>query len=228
MALKQAQHIAIVMDGNRRWAKRAHLSYLEGYTKAVESIQSVLQSAINGNIPYLTLFAFSTENSRRSEIEIQIIKRILSDYISKYSQDLIDQNIRLRVIGDYSIFGRSLTDKINTLEQVTASNHKLNLTIALNYSGQTDILRAINQINAKGSHKVITKELLAEHLYTHDLPDPDILIRTGGHKRISNFMLWQLSYTELFFLDVLWPDFSPMHLDNVLKEFQTIERKYGR
>lgn len=225
------QHIAIIMDGNRRWAKNNGCSYEKAYQEAVNSIKNSINVALDYNISYLTLFAFSTDNNQRSIKEIIILKKLMNNYIATQSQELIDSNIKVNIIGNYSQFDKTLAQKLDNLKAKTKSNTKLILTIALNYSGKADIIRAIQQLvkdNPNLPAEDISEKLLSNYLYTKNIPDPDIVIRTGSNSRISNFLLWQISYSELFFLDIMWPDFNQQTFIEILKKFKEIERKYGK
>jgi len=226
------QHVAIIMDGNRRWAKLNSLSYEEGYKKATVAIKEAVGIALEKQIPYLTLFAFSTDNNNRSNKEILILKKLIKHYLNNETKNLIESGVKFNVIGDYYGFDKNLALELDNLKNNSKQNKKLNLNIALNYSGKADLLQAINKIifkkDVQKSNTEVTSAELEENLFTANIPNPDILIRTGGNNRISNFFLWQMAYTELFFLEVLWPDFTKQHFTDVINKFQSIERKYGK
>ncbi|KAL0263880.1 UNVERIFIED_CONTAM: hypothetical protein PYX00_011181 [Menopon gallinae] len=226
------KHVAIIMDGNRRWAKLHNCSYEESYKKSVTTVQNLVEATLEAKIPYLTLFAFSTDNNKRSTKEISLLKELMNTYIDQEANKLSEKNIKFNVIGDYYQFDNNLATKLNKLKQNQVNDTKLTITIALNYSGKNDIIQAVNKAieNPERNFKSnpLQQNEIEEFLLTSQLPDPDILIRTGGYKRLSNFFLWQISYTELFFLDILWPDFNKEHFLNIIKEFHFIERKYGK
>ncbi|MGV3278201.1 polyprenyl diphosphate synthase [Rickettsiales bacterium LUAb2] len=222
-------HIAVVMDGNRRWARYNSFSYEEAYSEATKSIESAISVCNANNIQYLTLFAFSHDNAKRDIKEIILLKKLISNYLKQEAENLIRNNIKLKVIGDYYGFSKDIAKQFDDLILKTANNNKLTLTIALNYSGKMDIVQGVNKFLINNpNNKNLTIEELSSNLYSNYMPDPDILIRTGGEKRISNFLLWQLSYTELFFLNIMWPEFREIHFNEVLTEFNNRERRYGK
>jgi len=214
------KHIAIIMDGNGRWAKKRLMPRISGHRKGLESVKTVITQCQKLNIPFLTLFAFSTENWLMS---------LFQDSIKKESSALIKNNIRFKLIGDRKPFPKKLNDKINSLEKLTAKNTGLTLSIAINYGGRWDIVNAVNEYR-KQNHfkKTFTQKNLIQKLSLNFAPDPDLLIRTGGEKRISNFLIWQFSYTELYFTEKLWPDFNEKAFMAALFEFQKRERRYGK
>jgi undecaprenyl diphosphate synthase len=227
--VEKPQHIAIIMDGNGRWAKKRFLPRISGHRKGLESVRTVITQCQKLNIPFLTLFAFSTENWLRPTEEVNFLMTLFEDSIIKESSSLIKNNIRFKLIGDRKAFPKKLIDKINDLESLTEKNTGLTLSIAINYGGRWDIVNAVNEYRKK-SHfkKPLTQKNLAQNLSLHFAPDPDLLIRTGGEKRISNFLIWQFSYTELYFSETLWPDFNEKAFMAVLIEFQKRERRYGK
>lgn len=226
------KHVAIIMDGNRRWARANNCSYETSYNKAIDSIKCAIDEAIKQNIQYLTLFAFSTENNKRSFQEITLLKTLINKYLDTESEELIKNNIKITVIGNYTNFDKKIASKLDVLQDQSKNNTALNLVIALNYSGKQDILQAANKIC---NNRLITKKFtpideqeFEKNLFTHNMPNIDVLIRTGATRRISNFFLWQIAYTELFFLDVFWPEFNNLHFLQVIENFNKIERKYGK
>ena len=223
------KHIAVIMDGNGRWAKKKLLPRLVGHNKGLESVKKTIECCIKNNIPILTLYAFSTENWKRPPKEVEGLLRLFSESISKESKKIHSNNIRLKFIGDNSALSGVLQRKIIDIEKITEKNSKLHLNIALNYGGRYDIVNSVNKFygNKKNSIKKITEEIINNGLYTNGQPDVDLLIRTGGQQRMSNFLLWQSAYTELYFSKKLWPDFDESVFVNALYFFQNTERKFG-
>lgn len=226
------KHVAIIMDGNRRWAKKNNCSYENSYKKATNSIKCAIDESINQKVEYLTLFAFSTENNKRSIQETTLLKNLINNYLDNEVESLLKNNIKVEVIGDYKLFDKKIASKLDIIQDKSKNNTALNLIIALNYSGKQDILQAVNKIYKNklisNNTKPVDEIELEENLFTYNMPTIDILIRTGNSKRISNFCLWQIAYTELFFLDILWPDFNNQHFLQVVEDFKKIERKYGK
>lgn len=227
------QHVAIIMDGNGRWAQARGLPRTAGHRQGVESCKRVVRAAGEAGISCLTLFGFSTENWRRPAEEVGELMRLLRMYLRSETAELHRNNVRLRVIGSRAEMGADIVDLIGSAEDLTRENTGLNLTIALNYGGRDEIIRAAAEMAAEMQRKGITPtvENTEEHfpafLMTRELPDPDILIRTGGEQRISNFLLWQSAYTELVFTETLWPDFGKGDLAAALADFQGRERRFG-
>lgn len=227
--LKKPKHIAMIMDGNGRWAKKRFMPRISGHRKGLESVKMTITQCQKLNIPYLTLFAFSTENWLRPSQEVNFLISLFQESIKKESSALIKNNIRFKLIGDRKPFPKKLIDKINDLERLTEKNNGLTLTIAINYGGRWDIVNAINEWRKKNhSKKIVNQKSLIQYLSLNFAPDPDLLIRTGGEKRISNFLIWQFSYTELYFTETLWPDFNEKAFMAALFEFQKRERRYGK
>ena len=227
--VEKPQHIAIIMDGNGRWAKKRFMPRISGHRKGLESVRAVITQCQKLNIPFLTLFAFSTENWLRPTQEVNFLMTLFQDSLKKESSSLIKNNIRFKVIGDYKPFSKKLINKIKELESLTKKNTGLTLTIAINYGGRWDILNAVNEFQKKNhSKKLLTQKNLTQNLSLNFAPDPDLLIRTGGEKRISNFLIWQFSYTEFYFTETLWPDFNEKAFMSALIEFQKRERRYGK
>jgi undecaprenyl diphosphate synthase len=227
--LEKPKHIAIVMDGNGRWAKKRLMPRISGHKRGLESVRTVITQCQKLNIPFLTLFAFSTENWLRPSQEVNFLMSLFQESIKKESSALIKHNIRFKLIGDRKPFPKKLIDKIKELERLTEKNTGLTLSVAVNYGGRWDIVNAINMYQ-KETHfkKLLTQKSLIQNLSLNYAPDPDLLIRTGGEKRISNFLIWQFSYTELYFTETLWPDFNERALMTALFEFQKRERRYGK
>jgi undecaprenyl diphosphate synthase len=227
------QHIAIVMDGNGRWAKQRFLPRVAGHRAGIEAARQIVKHCAKRNIKILSLFAFSSENWRRPTQEVSYLMDLFLSGLEREFSMLHDNNIQLRFIGDRSRFNEKLTKKIVEVEQITSNNTGMVLIVAADYGGQWDIYQAVRQLmeiaEAGGiSSKDITPEHITQKLSFADLPNPDLFIRTSGEMRISNFMLWQLAYAELYFTDVLWPSFNETELDKALAHYASRERRYGR
>ncbi|MBU6468178.1 MAG: di-trans,poly-cis-decaprenylcistransferase [Betaproteobacteria bacterium] len=225
------KHVAVIMDGNGRWARNKLLPRIAGHRKGTDAVRALVKGAIDLGIPYVTLFAFSSENWRRPAEEVSMLMQLFITVLKKEINRLHRNNIRLKVIGDISQFDLPLQDLIRSSEQLTQDNTQLTLTIAANYGGRWDILQAMNALlkaEPNKEDKMITENDLMPYLSMGDLPEPDLFIRTGGEKRISNFLLWQLAYTELFFTDTLWPDFNEVNLREAVLSYQSRERRFGR
>ena len=227
--IEKPQHIAIIMDGNGRWAKKRLLPRISGHRRGLETVKMVITQCQKLNIPFLTLFAFSTENWLRPTQEVDFLMSLFQDSIKKESSSLIKNNIRFKLIGDRKPFPKKLIDKIKELESLSEENTGLTLSVAINYGGRWDIVNAVNKYRKKNHFKKpFTQKNLIQNLSLNFAPDPDLLIRTGGEKRISNFLIWQFSYTELYFTETLWPDFNEKAFTSALIEFQKRERRYGK
>jgi undecaprenyl diphosphate synthase len=225
------RHLAIIMDGNGRWAKRRRLPRQAGHLMGASGLKRIVQACADRGVEYLTIFAFSTENWRRPADEVSALMSLFIQYLTREVKEMREQGVRLRIIGDRQAFDGPLQRLIEEAESATAHNTRLNLTVAANYGGQWDILHAVQSWTAAHPDKpvsALSQEELAEHLSTAGLPDPDLLIRTGGESRISNFMLWQLAYTEFYFTDALWPDFDDKALEEALTWFGTRVRRFGK
>ncbi|WP_342356651.1 polyprenyl diphosphate synthase [Novosphingobium aerophilum] len=218
------RHVAIIMDGNGRWAKQRFLPRAVGHQRGVEAVRRVVRRAGELGLGALTLYAFSTENWRRPEDEISALMGLLKRFLVSELDEIAGNGVRLRVIGDHTAFGAELKDLIDGALARTATNTGLNLVIALNYGSQDEIARAAARAAAVGP---VTPETIEAHLDTAGLPPLDLLIRTSGEVRLSNFLLWQAAYAEMLFVDVLWPDFGAEHLDAALTEFAARERRFG-
>ena len=214
------------MDGNGRWAKKRLLPRIAGHKKGLDSIGVIIKAAINYNVSTATLYAFSTENWNRPSEEINGLMELFSDAIESQTDKLITNDIRVCILGDISIFTKELQSKIKSLIKKTSINKGLNLNIALNYGARSEIIMAVNKASKSKVGALLEKDLTG-NLYTKDMPDVDLLIRTGGQRRLSNFLLWQIAYSELYFIDTLWPDFSEKDFVNALYFFQNTERKFG-
>jgi undecaprenyl diphosphate synthase len=224
-------HIAIIMDGNGRWAQKRHMPRTVGHAKGAAGVRELVEFCAHKGVKYLTLFAFSTENWSRPEEEVSTLMGLFMQYLEKELKNLSQAGVRLQVIGDVTGFAQVLQERISEAVKATAGNDGIVLTVAANYGGQWDIVRAVQtwrmsypQANAQE----LTQQVLAKYLSTAQMPDPDLLIRTGGEQRISNFLLWQLAYAELYFTDVLWPEFDKEQLGKALDWYQMRQRKYGQ
>lgn len=221
------RHIAVIMDGNGRWAKRRLLPRIVGHKKGLEALEALTSTCAEIGVDYLTVFAFSTENWRRPADEVGFLMNLFLQSLQKKVRQLHANNLRLRVIGERHRFAPEIIAGIEAAETLTAANTGLMLTIAADYGGRWDILQAANRALAAGV-AALDEDALAPYLSLGDAPEPDLFIRTGGETRVSNFLLWQLAYTELYFTDVLWPDFNRQALQQALDSFQTRERRFGR
>lgn len=222
--MRSAQHIAIIMDGNRRWAKLHKLQALQGHEYVVEKvIEPLVDRCIELGIPYLTLWAFSTENWQRDKAEVEGMMRLFRKAFEKKVEDLHRKGVRLNIIGDIERFPKDIADNAKKWANLSRENKKITVNFALNYGGREEILRAVN-----AAEKPVTAEGLANHLYTTGIPDPDLVIRPGGQFRLSGFMPWQAVYAELYFTEVLMPDFGPKELDKALEDFAQRQRRFGK
>lgn len=223
------RHIAVIMDGNGRWARQRHLPRVAGHRRGVESVRTVIRKCMEYQVEQLTLFAFSSENWRRPVEEVSFLMQLFMRALKREVSRLHEHGIRFRVIGDLRRFDPSLIELIQAAEALTANNTAMTLTIAANYGGRWDILQAVNRMVALNPGRAdFTEEDLAAQLAQPDASEPDLFIRTGGEKRISNFLLWQLAYTELYFTDTLWPDFDERALDAAIASYRMRERRFGR
>ena len=225
-------HVAMVMDGNGRWANERALARLKGHAKGADLVRHIVLASLDMNVTHLTLFAFSTENWKRSESEIIGLMGLFKKFMKSESKKLLINGVKVRFIGDRSRLDKSLIVSMNKLEVSTNENDNLHLTIALNYGGRDEILRATKKISEKvrsGELELddISIELFSNNLDTFDLPDPDLVIRTSGEKRTSNFLPWQCAYSEYVFEESNWPDFNKKIYEEILKEFKSRERRYG-
>jgi undecaprenyl diphosphate synthase len=227
------RHVAIIMDGNGRWASRRRLPRFAGHKAGVETVKGVVRACGDKGVEVLTLFAFSSENWRRPQEEVGLLMGLFMTALDQQVRKLHEHDIRLRIIGDRSAFSRTLQERIDSAESLTATNAGLTLVIAANYGGRWDLTEAARTIASRVQAGELTPdqvspELVQSLLSLRDLPEPDLFIRTGGEKRVSNFLLWQLAYTELYFTDTLWPDFDRQAFDRALTSFATRQRRFGR
>ena len=224
------RHIAVIMDGNGRWAKKRFLPRVAGHKVGVETVRSMVKQCVNLGVEYLTLFAFSSENWRRPEEEVSFLMGLFMEALKKEVVKLHKNNVRLMIIGDRSKFNEVLCSEIAAAEALTQNNTGLTLTIAANYGGRWDVLQAVNAMQKANPSSLgsYSEDHLMPYLSMHYAPEPDLFIRTGGEKRISNFLLWQLAYTELYFTDTLWPDFDDNAFKLAIQSYQQRERRFGR
>ena len=231
-AHSRLNHIAIIMDGNGRWAKSRRLPKFAGHKKGADAVRSIVETCVDLDIGYLTLYAFSSENWNRPIEEVNDLMRLLKLYLTKEIEELHRKNVRINFIGRRERLSENIINVIEEAEEKTRDNDKLCLTLALNYSGQEEIVNTTKILAKKvkeGSLDIdnIDENTFSENLYTSDMPEPDLIIRTSGEKRLSNFMLWQAAYAEFVFLDVLWPDFTKVELCNAVDEYYKRDRRYG-
>jgi len=224
------RHIAIIMDGNGRWAKQRFMPRVMGHQRGVETVREMVKACRQLGVEYLTLFAFSSENWRRPAEEVSFLMQLFLKMLEREVGKLHENNICLKVIGDRSRFDAQLVRHIEEAEQLTAANSGLTLTIAANYGGRWDIMQAMHALSRAHPERATAfdEEELQPYLSMHYAPEPDLFIRTGGEQRISNFLLWQLAYTELYFTDVLWPAFGRKELEEAIASYQKRERRFGR
>ena len=226
------QHVAIILDGNGRWAKKRLLPRNAGHIQGSKNVEKVCSAAWDMGIKYLTVYAFSTENWKRPKSEVDALMKLLHSYLKDCIKTSTKNNMKVKVIGDISKLSEDLQARIREVEEVSASNTGLNFTVALNYGGRDEIVRSIKKLAndvASGNVKPedIDESCFAGYLDTNGLPDPDLMIRTSGEQRLSNYLLWQLAYSEFYFTDVLWPDFGKKDLEAAIKWFNSKERRFG-
>lgn len=217
--------IGIIMDGNRRWAKLNNLSSLEGHRRGLDRLKETARWVRDRGVKHLAVYAFSTENWNRDETEVSYLLKLFRTAMEELFTDLAEDDIRIRFVGERARFDDNIAKAMSRVEEKSSQNDKLTLWVCLSYGGRSEIVSASNLASREG---VITEETLAEHLWTVGMPDPDIVIRTGGEKRLSGFLTWQSIYSELFFVDNYWPDFSESILDSVLNEYTQRNRRLGR
>ena len=226
------KHVAIIMDGNGRWAKQRGKERYEGHLMGVESVRSVTRAAVRNGVKWLTLYAFSTENWGRPAAEVEAIMELFCRTVVSEGEALAAQGVRVRILGERTRFSASVLEMIERIEATTAHGDRLTLVLAFNYSSRREIVLAAQQLavkvaNGEISAEDIDEQCFAESLLTADMPDPDLIIRTSGECRLSNFLLWQASYSEFYFPEVLWPDFNEVEFDKAMEEFARRERRYG-
>ena len=224
------RHVAIIMDGNGRWAKQRHMPRTVGHAKGAAGVRDLVKACADQGVGYLTLFAFSTENWRRPSDEVSTLMGLFVQYLEKEMKAMQAEGVRLQVLGDISAFPEELQQRIEVAQNATVHNHTITLNVAANYGGRWDIVQAVQRwalAHPGASAQHLTEQDLAQHLSTAGMPEVDLLIRTGGESRISNFLLWQVAYAELYFTDVLWPDFDTQQLARALAWFANRERRFG-
>lgn len=230
---KLPQHLAIIMDGNGRWAKQQGFLRTIGHENGATAVKRVIEQCARLGIPYLTLYAFSTENWNRPKFEVDMLMKLLVKALKKEFKTLQDNNIKLNAIGNLELLPASVCKELTEVLEKTKNNTRLTVSLALSYGSRNELIEATKQLCNKVKNNIISVDaidetVINEHLYTHNLPDVDLLIRTSGEQRISNFLLWQIAYAELYFTNVLWPDFSNEHLFEALEVYQNRERRYGK
>lgn len=231
--MKIPQHVAIILDGNGRWAKKRLLPRNAGHVQGAKTVEKICEEAWRIGIKYLTVYAFSTENWKRPQSEVNALMKLLGDYLKNCIETANKNDMRIRVIGDKTGLSQELCEKINELEEMTKNNPGLNFTIALNYGSRDEMIRAMKQMAADVKSGKVEPENIDENMFetyldTNGIPDPDLLIRTSGEERLSNYLLWQLAYTEFHFTDVLWPDFSREDLLNAVATYNKRDRRFGK
>ncbi len=218
-------HVAIIMDGNGRWGLKNFNSRNKGHRAGINTVETIIKASIKKKIKYLTLYAFSTENWKRPKNEINYLFKLLETFLKNKIDEFIKNNIKLCIIGEKK-FTKNINYLLRKSESLTRNNTKLQINLALNYGSKKEIINAIKHINKKKLN--LSEKNISDFLYTKNIPDPEILIRTGGTKRLSNFLLWQVSYSEIFFLNKLWPDFNERDFINILDKYKNIKRNFGK
>ena len=231
--LKVPHHLAVIMDGNGRWAKKRNKNRVFGHSKGINAVRKIVEESVRLKIKYLTLYAFSAENWNRPEEEISILMQLLLKSLKNEFKKFVKNKIKLNVVGNISLLPKSVKEELSYVLKETSKNKQLVLTLALSYSGREEIQNALKKICSKVKNNIIPIEkidqsTINEHLYTENLPDVDLLIRTSGEKRISNFLLWKIAYAELYFSEVLWPDFNEKNLHEAILNYQNRERRFGK
>ena len=225
--MNELNHVAIIMDGNGRWGLKKKGSRNYGHLKGIKTVETVIKSSLIKKIPYLTLYTFSTENWGRPDNEINFLFDLIRKSLKKKLKTLIKQGIKVNIIGQTQRLPKDIIKIIKQIKKKTLKNKKITLNLALNYGSNEEIINACKKLASKKSKKLSINNLEKE-LYTYNLPDPDILTRTGGTNRLSNFLLWQIAYTEIFFIDKLWPDFNEKDFNKIVSKFNKIKRNYGK
>ncbi len=218
-------HVAFIMDGNGRWAKKRGLPRTSGHSKGVKTFEEVSELCFNAGVDTVTVYAFSTENWKRPQAEVEFIMKLLDEYLTIATEKCLKKGIRMRIIGDRSIFPPKMVEKMNNAEKQT-SHLRYNLNVAINYGSRAEIVNSVNKLISEGK-KEITEEDISSHLYTAEVGDPDLIVRTGGELRLSNFLMWQASYSEFYFTDVFWPDFGKKELYKAFEKYASTHRRFG-
>ncbi|MDT0556970.1 isoprenyl transferase [Patiriisocius hiemis] len=230
---KLPQHLAVIMDGNGRWAKKQGLFRSMGHENGTKAVREVVEACAEINIPFLTLYAFSTENWNRPKLEVELLMKLLVSSLKKEIKTLKDNDIKLNAIGSIDMLPKKAKGELLHVIEETKSHKRMTLTLALSYGSREEIVKTIREISDKVKNNLISppdidEALINKHLYTNTLPDVDLLIRTSGEQRISNFLLWQIAYAELYFTETLWPDFTKNHLFEAILNYQNRERRFGK
>ena len=228
MEKKKLEHVAIIMDGNGRWAKSRHLPRVMGHHAGVRAVERTVRAAKDLGIPYISLYAFSTENWKRPKGEVLGLMGLFRYYMSSKLNELCTEETRMRFAGDLAALPEDIRQILRSAEEKTEKYTERQLIVCLNYGGRKEIIDAINKITAQNPQATVTEEMLRENLYLPDIPDPDLIIRTSGELRLSNFWLWQSSYSEYYFTDKYWPDFNKEDLEEAVKDYYERERRYGK
>ena len=220
--MNKLQHIAFIMDGNGRWGKKKNIGRNYGHLKGLETVKKVVKSSIKFKIPIITFYVFSSENWRRPKAEINFLFKLIDQYFSKEINNVVKQGIKLNILGELNKLPQNVRKTLKNCTELTKKNKKITVNLAINYGSKKEILYAFKKIK-----KRLTLKIFEKNLYTKNMPNPEILVRTGGHQRLSNFMLWQLAYAELFFINKLWPDFNSKDYFNIIQKYQKIRRNFG-
>jgi undecaprenyl diphosphate synthase len=220
--MNKLQHIAFIMDGNGRWGKKKNKGRNYGHLKGLETVKKVVKSSIKFKIPIITFYVFSSENWRRPKAEINFLFKLIDQYFSKEINNVVKQGIKLNILGELNKLPQNVRKTLKNCTELTKKNKKITVNLAINYGSKKEILYAFKKIK-----KRLTLKIFEKNLYTKNMPNPEILVRTGGHQRLSNFMLWQLAYAELFFINKLWPDFNSKDYFNIIQKYQKIRRNFG-
>ena len=223
--MKTPKHIAIIMDGNGRWGIKKKNSRNFGHKKGIETVEKIIDASIEKKIKFLTLFVFSTENWKRPKIEINYLFKLLANYIDKEFSKLVKKDIKINIIGNINPFPKKLKKKLIKVQNHTKKNNKIQINMALNYGSREEIIKSINKVNKKKLR--INEKNIEKNLYTSGIPDPEILIRTGNTNRISNFLIWQTTYSEIFFVKKMWPEFNKKDFFSIITRFKKINRNFG-
>ena len=223
--MNSIHHVAIIMDGNGRWGLKNKNSRNFGHKAGLDTIEKILKETIKKKVKYLTLYAFSTENWKRPKQEINFLFNLLEDFLIKKTNDLNKNNIKLKIIGKKNLFTPKLKKVLQNAEKITKNNKRIQINLALNYGSKSELVNTVNFL--KKNNKTITEKNINNNLYTKNIPDPDLLIRTGSTKRLSNFLLWQLAYSEIYFVNKLWPDFSIRDYNKILNNYKNLKRNFG-
>ena len=226
-------HIAIIMDGNGRWAKKQGMMRVFGHESGTKSVKTTIETAAQLGVKHLTLYAFSTENWNRPKLEVDTLMTLLFKSLKKELKTLHENNLKLNVIGNIDLLPKDVRKELENVMDITKNNTHMTITLALSYGSRNELINMVRNISLKVKNNIILESdidesIINQHLYTHDMPDVDLLIRTSGEQRISNFLLWQIAYAELYFTDVLWPDFSQENLYQAILSYQNRERRFGK